>query len=293
MRIALALLLIILGVVGIGLYLSAYIVRQTEQAIVLQFGKIKHVEQRPGLHWKVPIAETVEYFDKRILDLDTPPLEVIVSGKKRLVVDAFARFRIVDPQKFYQAVRDERIARQRLGSFLESSMRRALGNTELQDVVRDQRSKLMENISTRVNQQAESIGVKITDVRIKRADLPDANAEAIYNRMNAERKQEAAEFRAEGEATKNRIQAEADKRATVIRAEAQKKAEEVRGEGEAKQNALFASAFTKDPDFFEFYRSMQAYEAGLKSGDTRLLLSPDSEFFRYFGNANGRSSAGQ
>ncbi len=293
MRIALALLLIILGVVGIGLYLSAYIVRQTEQAIVLQFGKIKHVEQRPGLHWKVPIAETVEYFDKRILDLDTPPLEVIVSGKKRLVVDAFARFRIVDPQKFYQAVRDERIARQRLGSFLESSMRRALGNTELQDVVRDQRSKLMENISTRVNQQAESIGVKITDVRIKRADLPDANAEAIYNRMNAERKQEAAEFRAEGEATKNRIQAEADKRATVIRAEAQKKAEEVRGEGEAKQNALFASAFTRDPDFFEFYRSMQAYEAGLKSGDTRLLLSPDSEFFRYFGNANGRSSAGQ
>lgn len=291
MRAALATLLILIGAIGVGLYLSAFIVRQTEQAIVLQFGKIDRVVQKPGLNWKIPVAQTVEYFDNRILDLDTKPLEVNVKGKKRLEVDAFARFRITDPLKFYQAVRDERIARQRLGSFMESSLREVLGRAELQDVVRDKRQELMGSISALVNSKAERLGVEIVDVRIKRADLPEANANAIYERMNTERKQEAAEFRAEGNATKNRIQAEADKRATVIRAEAQKKAEEIRGDGEAKQNALFASAFSKDPDFFEFYRSMQAYEEGLRSGDTRLLLSPESEFFRYFGNANGRAPA--
>jgi modulator of FtsH protease HflC len=291
MRVALALFTVLIGVACVGLYLSAYIVRQTDQAIVLQFGKIEKVVKKPGLHWKIPVAQTVEYFDNRILDLDTKPLEVNVRGKKRLVVDAFARFKIIDPLKFYQSVRDERVARQRLGSFLESSMRRALGTAELQDVVRDKRAALMANIAKRVNNQAASLGVEITDVRIKRADLPEANANAIYERMNTERKQEAAEFRATGRATANRVRAEADKRATVIRAEAQKDAEQTRGDGEAKQNAIFAAAFSRDPDFFEFYRSMQAYERSLKKSDTRLLLSPNSEFFKYFGDSAGRKPA--
>ncbi len=291
MRVFLALLTIIFGLACVGLYMSAFIVGQTNQALVLQFGENKRVVTEPGLHWKIPIAQTVEYFDKRILALDTQPLEVNVRGKKRLVVDAFARFRIVNPLKFYQSVRDERIARQRLGSFLESSMRRALGTAELQDVVRDNRTGLMANIAKRVNAQAESLGVEIVDVRIKRADLPEANANAIYERMNTERKQEAAEFRATGRATANRVRAEADKRATVIRAEAQKDAEIMRGDGEAEQNRIFAESFGKDPGFFEFYRSMQAYEKSLASGDTRLLLSPDSEFFKYFGSSSGRSSS--
>lgn len=299
MRIFLAILIVLLGIAGAAVYMSAFIVRQTEQAIVLQFGKPVNVINEfkadgdgktvssAGLHWKLPIVQTVDYYDKRILDLDTQPQEVIAADQKRLVVDAFARFRIVDPLLFYQTVRDERIARQRLGNVLESSMRRALGGATFQDVVRDKRDVLMKNILDQVNTDAADFGIKVVDVRIKRADLPEANSEAIYRRMQTERQREATELRAEGTAAANRIKATADREATVIKAEATKKSELLRGEGDAERNAIFNKAFGRDPDFFAFYRSMQAYEQALQSGDTRLVISPDTEFFRYFSDAKG------
>ncbi len=299
MRIFLAILVVLLGVAGAAVYMSAFIVRQTEQAIVLQFGKPVNVINEykadgdgktvssAGLHWKLPIVQTVDYYDKRILDLDTQPQEVIAADQKRVVVDAFARFRITNPLLFYQTVRDERIARQRLGNVLESSLRRALGGATFQDVVRDKREQLMKNILDQVNIDATDFGIKVVDVRIKRADLPEANSEAIYRRMQTERQREATEIRAEGTAAANRIKATADREATVIKAEATKTSELMRGEGDAERNAIFNKAFGRDPDFFAFYRSMQAYESALKSGDTRLVISPDTEFFRYFSDAKG------
>jgi membrane protease subunit HflC len=291
MRPLLAFLVILIGAAAVGIYLSAFIVRQTEQAIVLQFGKpVRDPITKPGLHWKIPFVETVDYFDKRILDLDNPSQEVIAADQKRLVVDAFARFRITNPLEFYKTVRDENIARQRLGAILESSLRSALGGSTFQDVVRDKREALMRQIREQVNREANNVGIEVIDVRIKRADLPEANSEAIYKRMQTERQREAAEFRAEGAAAANRIRATADREATVIKAEATKKGEQMRGEGEAERNRVFAEAFGRDPDFFAFYRSMQAYEQGLKSGDTRMVISPNSEFFRYFNEAGAAST---
>lgn len=292
MRPLLAFLVILIGAAAVGIYLSAFIVRQTEQAIVLQFGKpARDPITKPGLHWKIPFVETVDYFDKRILDLDNASQEVIAADQKRLVVDAFARFRITNPLEFYKTVRDEGIARQRLGAILESSLRSALGAATFEDVVRDKREALMRQIREQVNRQAESFGIEVIDVRIKRADLPEANSEAIYKRMQTERQREAAEFRAEGAAAANRIRATADREATVIKAEATKKSDQMRGEGEAERNRVYAEAFGRDPDFFAFYRSMQAYEQGLKAGDTRLVISPNSEFFRYFNEAGGGATA--
>ncbi len=290
MRPFLAFLVVLIGIAAAGVYLSAFIVRQTEQAIVLQFGKPKATITDPGLHWKIPFVETVDYFDKRILDLDSSPQEVIASDQKRLVVDSFARFRIIDALEFYKTVRDENIARQRLGNILESALRGALGSATFQDVVRDKREPLMRRIRDQVNQETKGFGIEVVDVRIKRADLPEQNSEAIYRRMQTERQREAAEFRAEGAASANRIRATADREATVIKAEATKKAEQIRGEGDAERNRVFAEAFGRDPEFFAFYRSMQAYENSIKSGDTRLVISPNSEFFRYFNDVNGAPS---
>ncbi|MEM6497890.1 MAG: protease modulator HflC, partial [Pseudomonadota bacterium] len=203
MRIVAAIFIVLAGIAAVGAYLSAFVVRQTEQAIVLEFGRpIENgVITKPGLHWKIPIAQTVDYFDKRILDLDTSPQEVIASDQKRLVVDAFARFKISDPLQFYKTVRSEETARVRLGTFLDAGIRRALGSATFQDVVRDKREELMRSITTQVNEEAKDLGIEVVDVRIKRADLPEANSEAIYNRMQTERQQEAAEFRAEGSAS--------------------------------------------------------------------------------------------
>lgn len=287
-----AFLLVVIIAVGAAAYFSAFIVRETEQAIVLQFGKIKNQIDKPGLYFKIPVVETVDKFDKRILDLDTSPQEVIAVDKKRLVVDAFARFRIVDALKFYQAVRTEQIARNRLGTFVDGAVRDKLASASFQDIVRDKRAELMTAITQQVNGRAKNIGVEVVDVRIKRTDLPEENSAAIYSRMQTERQQEAAEFRAEGNAAANRIRAEADRKATVILAEANKKSEQLRGEGDAERNRIFAEAYGEDAqskDFFKFYRSMQAYEKGLGSGDTRMLLSPDSEFFRYFANPTGQA----
>ncbi|MEZ5854914.1 MAG: protease modulator HflC [Hyphomicrobiaceae bacterium] len=282
MRIFFGFILVVLGAAAAAAYFSFFIVHQNEQAMVLEFGKPKRVIDKPGLHWKIPVVESVNYFDKRILDLDTQSQEVTASDQKRIVVDAFARYKIVDPLRFYQTVRDERIAKSRLAPIVESSILRILGGNTFQDVVRDKREELMRRIAEQVNVEGKEFGLQVVDVRIKRADLPEQNSKNVYDRMRAERQREAAEFRAEGAAAANRIRATADREATVIKAEATKKGELLRGEGDATRNRIFAEAYGKDADFFGFYRSMQAYEAGIKSGDTRMVITPDSEFFRYF-----------
>ena len=290
MRTLAASLVVLLALAGALAYFSFFIVDQTQQAIVLEFGKTKKVIKEPGLKWKIPFVQTVEFFDKRILDLDTPAQEIIASDEKRLVVDSFARYKIVDPLLFFQTVRDERIARSRLGSILDSSLRRVLGSATLQDVVRDKRKAMMKTLTSFVNKEAADFGIEIVDVRIKRADLPAENSQAIYKRMQSERHREAAEFRARGQEMALRIRADADRQVTILKAEATRDAQKIRGDGDAKRNAIFADAYGKDPDFFAFYRSMQAYEKGLLAEGTRLVISPDSEFFRYFNNPNGGAS---
>lgn len=284
-----ATLIAIGGLLLITSYLTLFTVQQTQQALVLQFGNPKRVIKEPGLNWKIPFIQNVVYFDKRILDHDASSQEAIASDQKRLIVDAFLRYRITDPLKFYQSVVDQRIAGQRLSTILESALRGTLGAATFIAVVRDDREKLMAEITKEVNINAKNFGIEIVDVRIKRADLPEANSQAIYRRMQTERQQEAAQIRAQGEEVSRRIRAEADRKVTVVKADATRDSEKLRGQGDAERNSIFNSAFGKDPDFFAFYRSMQAYEAGLKSSDTRLLLSPDTEFFRYFNNSAGRA----
>ncbi|MEE8633308.1 MAG: protease modulator HflC [Methyloceanibacter sp.] len=288
-RTALTVILLLVGIAVVAAYLTLFTVYQTQQALVLEFGKPKRLVTTPGLSYKIPFIQSVSFFDKRLLDLDSAPQEVIAADQKRIVVDAFARWRITDPLLFYQAVGDERVARSRLGFFLEASLRRVLGAASFEAVVRDKRHELMQTITDQVNAQAKTLGITVVDVRIKRADLPEANSLAIYRRMQTERQREAAEIRAEGEEASRRIRANADREVTVLRANATGESERIRGDGDAEKNAVFAKAFGKDPDFFAFYRSMQAYQGALKSGDTRMLLSPNSQFFQYFNDANGGS----
>ena len=280
-------------IVGAGLlaYFALFIVHQNEQALVLEFGKPKRIINQAGLHWKIPVVETVEYFDKRILDLDMTPQEVPAADQKLLLVDAFARYRIKDPLKFYQAVTSEYYVPQRFGPIVQSTLRRVLGSASFIDIVRNKREDLMKQIATEVNKQGQEFGLEVVDVRIKRADLPEKNLQSVYDRMKADRFKEAEELRAEGRAAANKIQADADRDSITIRAEARRKADQMRGEGDAERNRIFAEVFNRDPAFFSFYRSMQAYEQGMKSGDTRMLLSPDSEFFRYFNSPAGSGSS--
>ncbi|MGK2923286.1 MAG: protease modulator HflC [Methyloceanibacter sp.] len=291
-RTALTVVLVVFGLLAVTAYLTLFTVYQTQQALVLEFGKPKRLVTEPGLKFKIPFIQNVSYFDKRLLDLDSAPQEVIAADQKRLVVDAFARWRITDPLLFYQTVSDERIARSQLGAFLEASLRRVLGSSSFEAVVRDERNSLMQKITEQVNAEAKGIGVKVLDVRIKRADLPEANSLAIFRRMQTERQREAAEIRAQGEEASRRIRATADRQVTVLKAEATGESERIRGDGDAEKNAVFAGAFGKDPDFFAFYRSMQAYQSALQSDDTRLLLSPTSQFFQYFNDSAGGAAAG-
>ena len=284
-----ATIVVIIGAVAAAAYFSFFIVHQNEQAIVLEFGKPVRIINEPGLYWKIPVVQTVDYFDKRILDLDTASQEVTASDQKRLIVDAFARYRIVDPLLFYQTVRSERVVRSRLGPIVESSLRRVLGGSTFQDLVKDNRETLMKRIAQQVNDEGKEFGLEVVDVRIKRADLPEQNSKNIFDRMRAERQRQAAEIRAEGTGAANSIRANADREVTVIKADATREGERIRGDGDAERNRIFADAFNRDPDFFAFYRSMQAYEAGIRSSDTRMLLTPDSEFFKYFSNPNGSS----
>jgi membrane protease subunit HflC len=282
------LLLLLLIIVGYG---TVFTVQQTEQALVVRFGAPVQVVTDAGLHFKAPFIDTVIPIDKRILDLENPAQELIASDQKRLVVDAFARYRIKDALQFYQSVGSIQAANLQLTTLLNSSLRRVLGEVTLIQVVRDEREALMARIRDQLDKEAGGYGIQVVDVRIRRADLPDQNSQAVYQRMKTERAREAAEFRAQGNQKAQEIRSNADREATIIVAEANSKAEQIRGEGDAERNRLFAEAYGKDPDFFAFYRSMTAYENSLKSNDTRFLLRPDSDFFRFFGSAAGRPSA--
>ena len=274
----------IIILIAATIFFSIFIVKEVNQAIVLQFGDPKRILLKPGLNFKIPFIQNVVFLDKRILNLDTPPEEVIASDQKRLIVDAFARFQIVDPLKFYISVGNERVARSRLSTIINSRIRNVLGQQELQTLLSQDRTKQMALIQEGVNNEAEKFGIKIVDVRIKRADLPQANSDAIFARMQTERNREAKEFRAKGAEMAVTITSTADKEVTVILADAQKKSEIMKGEGDGQRNKIFADAFGQDPEFFAFYRAMQAYEKALIGGETSLILSPDSEFFKFFGN---------
>jgi len=272
-------------VIGLVVYLSLFTVKEINQAIVLQFGDPKKIITTAGLQFKMPFIQNVVYLDRRILSLDPPPAEVIASDQKRLIVDAYARFKIIDPLKFYISVGDERVARSRLATIINSRIRSVLGKQSLATLLSEERSTQMSIIQEGVNVEAEKFGITIIDVRIKRADLPQANSEAIYKRMQTEREREAKEFRARGAEMAVTITSTADRKVTVILANAQKQSEIMKGEGDGIRNKIFADAFGQDPDFFSFYRAMQAYETALIGGDTTLILSPDSDFFKFFGNA--------
>ena len=277
-------LLPVLAVAGFAIYLSLFTVKEINQAIVLQFGDPKKVISEPGLQVKIPFIQNVVYLDRRILSLDPAPEEVIASDQKRLIVDAYARFKIVDPLKFYISVGDERVARSRLATIINSRIRSVLGKQSLATLLSEDRTKQMAIIQEGVNAEAEKFGITIIDVRIKRADLPQANSEAIYKRMQTEREREAKEFRAKGAEMAVTITSTADKEVTVLLANAKKQSEIMKGEGDGQRNKIFAQAFGKDPEFFAFYRAMQAYENALIGGDTSLILSPDSDFFKFFGS---------
>jgi membrane protease subunit HflC len=279
------LLVLIAAIVG---YSALFSVQQTEQALVVRFGRPVDIVTEAGLHFKVPFTDTVIPIDRRILDLENPSQEVIASDQKRLVVDAFARYRIKDALKFYQSVGSVQAANIQLTTLLNASLRRVLGEVTFIQVVRDEREALMGRIRDQLDHEADGYGIQVVDVRIRRADLPEQNSQAVYERMKTERQREAAEFRAQGAQKGQEIRANADREAQVIRAEARSLAERTRGEGDAERNRLFAEAYGKDPDFFAFYRSMTAYETGLKGNDTRFLLTPESDFFRFFGSPSGK-----
>ena len=274
----------ILVVITLLTYLSLFVVKEVNQAIVLQFGDPKKVIAKPGIQVKIPFIQNVVFLDRRILNLDTPPEEVIASDQKRLIVDAYARFRIIDPLKFYISVGDERVARSRLATIINSRIRSVLGTQNLATLLSEDRTKQMAIIQKGVNAEAASFGIEIIDVRIKRADLPQANSEAIFKRMQTEREREAKEFRAKGAEMAVTITSTADKDVTVLLANAKKQSEIMKGQGDGERNKIFANAFGKDPQFFSFYRAMIAYEKALIGGETSLILSPDSDFFKFFGD---------
>ena len=277
-------LLVIIIAKGAFAFFSIFFVKEIKQAIVLQFGDPKRIITTPGLQFKIPFVQNVVFLDRRILSLDPAPEEVIASDQKRLIVDAFARFKIVDPLKFYISVGNERVARSRLATIINSRLRNVLGKQSLATLLSEDRAKQMALIQEGVNIEAEKFGIEIIDVRIKRADLPQANSEAIFRRMQTEREREAKEFRARGAEMAVTITSTADKEVTVILANADKQSEIMKGEGDGLRNKIFADAFGQDPDFFAFYRAMQAYETALIGGETSLIMSPDNEFFKFFGN---------
>jgi membrane protease subunit HflC len=270
---------------------SAFVVTPTNQALVLQFGQVRRAVTQPGLYFKIPLIQNVEYLDKRILDIDLEPQELIASDKKRLVVDAFARYKIVDPVQFYQGVRTVQGGNLRLNTFITSAVRAVLADASFFAVVRDDRAGLMEKIKAQVDLEAKGIGVDVIDVKIRRADLPQKNSEAVFQRMQTERQREATELRARGSEESQRIKAKADAEKEILLAEAARDAERVRGDGDALRIKIFADVYDRDPSFFEFYRSMQAYEVSLKSGETRILLSPQStDFLRFMTNSRGAAT---
>ena len=268
-------------------YNSLFFVEQRVQSLILQFGEPIRVIKEPGLNFKIPLAQNIVKFDKRILLFDNSAEEIIAADKKRLIVDAFVRYKIIDPLKFYQTVRFEAALNNRLGSVVNNSLRAVLGKVPLEAVISDRRELLMQEVSELVSGRATQFGISIEEVRIKKADLPSENSEAIYRRMQTERQQEAAQIRAVGNEKARFITAESEKQKTVLLAEAQRDSDILRGEGDAEKNKILGKAFNQDPDFFAFYRAMQAYSKALTEGDTTMVLSPKSDFFEFFGNAEG------
>ncbi len=285
-----------------------FVVSQTQQALVLRFGQPVNVITDPGLKLKVPLVDAVVVMDKLILDVDVPgtnrpqgeevitadepaQLGVVGEERKRLVVDAFARYRISDPLLFYQTVGTVPGAESRLSTVVISAVRRVLGGARLSDAVRERREALMADIKKQTDAEAKGFGITMVDVRLRRADLPQQTSESVFKSMRAQFEQQATDIRSRGRQRAQEIQADADRRATVIRAEAQQKADETRGDGDAQRNAIFADAYGKDAEFFSFYRSMQAYETGLKKDDTRLVLTPNSNFFRYLNDPAGKTDS--
>ena len=280
-------LLSFLVVLTVLAYNSLFFVEQRVQTLILQFGEPIRVIKEPGLNFKIPLAQNVVKFDKRILLFDNSAEEIIAADKKRLIVDAFVRYKIIDPLKFYQTVRFEAALNNRLGSVVNNSLRAVLGKVPLEAVISDRRELLMQEVSELVSGRATQFGISIEEVRIKKADLPSENSEAIYRRMQTERQQEAAQIRAVGNEKARFITAESEKQKTVLLAEAQRDSDILRGEGDAEKNKILGKAFNQDPDFFAFYRAMQAYSKALTEGDTTMVLSPKSDFFEFFGNAEG------
>ena len=275
--------LLLAGVSG-----SLFTVNQTQQALVLQFGEPKRTIQEPGLAFKLPFIQDVTYYEKRVLSLIPQDAEeVILSDQKRLQVDAYARYQIEDPLLFYQTVRNELGARGRLEAIIDSSVRRALGRETLASILTGQRNDITRSIGEEVNASVSSLGIKIIDVRLRRADYPAATSQNIFNRMKSEREREAKEFRATGEEEAQKIRADAEKTRTVIISEAQREAQETRGAGDGKAIEIYADSFGQDADFFAFYRSMEAYRKSMNNNDTSLVLSPDTSFFRFFKDKNG------
>ncbi|MGD9657550.1 MAG: protease modulator HflC [Methylocystis sp.] len=269
----------------IGLAGAMFTVSQTEQALVLRLGEPvagRGLITQPGLHFKFPLVENVVTFDNRILDVESPNLEVLAADNQRLEVDSFIRYRIVDALRFYQTVNSVLGANNQLGSVLNSAVRRVLSEANQQQIVRDERAALMVKIREQADREARKFGVQVVDARIRRVDLPQQISEKVFGRMQTERQREAAEYRAQGSEHAQKITAKADRDVIVLKAEAQRQADQTKGEGDAERNRIFAEAFGRDPDFFAFYRSMQAYENAFKPGETRFLISPRSEFFRFF-----------
>lgn len=280
------LLVLMIGIAVLG-YFSLFTVHQTERAMVLQLGAVKKVISEAGLHFKLPFVQNVVRFDKRLLEVDVPSREILIAGKKRIIIDAFARYQITEPLKFYQNIGTRLQFDSRLSNYVNASVRQVFSSASLDDVVRDKRQPLMDEVTKIVRSQTGQFGVSVVDVRLKRADLPNQIKNNVYTRMQRERQQEAASYRAEGEEIARTIRAQADRQVVEIKANATKKSEIIRGEGDATRNKVFAEAFSLDPKFFGFYRSIQAYEKGLKAGDTRLIISPNSDFFKYFKKPSG------
>jgi len=283
---------VVIGILALAVVIvgssALFTVSQTEQALVLQFGNPKNEIKEPGLHVKIPFLQNVLYFDNRVLDLDPPTEQVILSDQKRINVDAFARYRIVDPLRFYQALRNERVFRDQVGRILNSSVRNSMARNTLGELLSEKRNDIMLEIKNSLADETKNYGVEIVDVRVGRTDLPPEISQNVYNRMRSERVKEANQLRADGGKAKLTIMSQADRQKTVIIAEAQRQSEILRGEGEAERNRILGEAYGQDPEFFAFFRSMTAYRSALAGGDTNLVLSPDSDFFRFFGNQTGK-----
>ena len=286
-KVQLAILGVFVLIVGIVASSALFTVHQVQQAIVLQFGKPVRVVQEPGLSIKIPFIQDVQFYERRILDLDPPEFEVLLDDKKRIKVDAFARYQIQDPLKFLQVVRDETTARNRLGNLVNSSLRRVIAKTSLTDLLSPSRGELMQQIQVEVAAKAKNLGIEIVDIRIGRTDLPAETSKSVFDRMTTEREREARELRAQGAETAQKIRAEADRDRTVLLAEAKRVSEQLRGEGEGQRNLILGKAYGQDPEFFQFYKSLSEYQENLVGNDTTMVLSPDSDFFRFFGDFQG------